>query len=142
MQFLRVHGKSTPSELRYTYCFNVLSTKTDRRARHRRTHLISPRALMTTTTRLYKPDQMTLGKFEGQITQARVVEDGRQSELHMCALVAVTGTTSFGFSKICYYNMIRIFDTLAQRFPTCAPRSPKGSTCTSQGLRGRSRKIK
>jgi hypothetical protein len=31
---------------------------------------------------------------------------------------------------------------LHQRFPTCAPRSPKGSTCTSQGLRGRSRKIK
>jgi hypothetical protein len=29
-----------------------------------------------------------------------------------------------------------------QRFPTCGPRSPKGSACTSQGLRGRSRKIK
>ena len=33
-------------------------------------------------------------------------------------------------------------DTLVHRFPTCAPRSPKGSVCTSQGLRGRSRKIK
>ena len=32
--------------------------------------------------------------------------------------------------------------SLEQRFPTCAPRSPKGSACTSQGLRGRSRKIK
>ena len=32
--------------------------------------------------------------------------------------------------------------SLGQRFPTCAPRSPKGSACTSQGLRGRSRKIK
>ena len=31
---------------------------------------------------------------------------------------------------------------LDQRFPTCAPRSLKGSACTSQGLRGRSRKIK
>jgi hypothetical protein len=29
-----------------------------------------------------------------------------------------------------------------QRFPTCAPRSPKGSACTSQGLRSRSKKIK
>jgi len=84
VQFLRLHGKSIPSELRYTYCFNVLSKKTDRRARHRRTHHISPRALMTTTTRLYKPDQMTLGEFEGQITRARVDEDGRQSCI--CAL--------------------------------------------------------
>ena len=33
-------------------------------------------------------------------------------------------------------------EDLDQRFPTCAPRSPKGSACTSQGLRGRSRKIK
>jgi len=33
-------------------------------------------------------------------------------------------------------------DVLCQRFPTCAPRRPKGSACTSQGLRGRSRKIK
>ena len=32
--------------------------------------------------------------------------------------------------------------SLVQRFPTCAPRSPKGSACTSQGLRGRFRKIK
>ena len=31
---------------------------------------------------------------------------------------------------------------LTQRFPTCAPRSPKGFACTSQGLRGRSRKVK
>ena len=29
-----------------------------------------------------------------------------------------------------------------QSFPTCAPRNPKGSACTSQGLHGRSRKIK
>ena len=29
-----------------------------------------------------------------------------------------------------------------QSFPTCAPRSPKGSACTSQGLRGRSKKNK
>ena len=36
----------------------------------------------------------------------------------------------------CYTNSFR------QRFPTCAPRSPKGSACTSQGLRSRSRKIK
>jgi len=32
-------------------------------------------------------------------------------------------------------------DSITQRFPTCAPRSPKGSACTSQGLRGLSRKI-
>jgi len=32
-------------------------------------------------------------------------------------------------------------NSVVQRFPTCAPWSPKGSACTSQGLRGRSRKI-
>ena len=32
--------------------------------------------------------------------------------------------------------------SIDQTFPTCALRSPKGSACTSQGLRGRSRKIK
>jgi len=32
--------------------------------------------------------------------------------------------------------------SLYQRFSTCAPRSPKDSACTSQGLRGRSKKIK
>ena len=54
---------------------------------------------MTTTTRLYKQDQMT-GKFKGQ-TQARVDEDRvRSYSCIMCTLVAARGTASFGFSKI------------------------------------------
>ena len=35
-----------------------------------------------------------------------------------------------------------VSNAIDQRFPTCAPQSPKGSACTSQGLRSRSRKIK
>jgi hypothetical protein len=42
--------------------------------------------------------------------------------------------------SIAYYTP-RLYG-IAQRFPTCAPRSPKGYACNSQGLRGGSRKIK
>jgi len=69
---------------------------------------------MTTTTRLYKQEKMKLGKFEGQTTQARVDEDRRQAELHMCTLVAARGIVSFGFSKICYRLTIGIFDTVTE----------------------------
>jgi hypothetical protein len=45
------------------------------------------------------------------------------------------------YTKI--HNCGVVSNAIDQRFPTCAPRSPKGSACgTSQGLRGRSRKIK
>ena len=40
------------------------------------------------------------------------------------------------------HTHILLDDAIYQRFPTCAPRSPKSSACTSQGLRDRSRKIK
>ena len=45
-------------------------------------------------------------------------------------------TTGTPHLKVAMY-----LECLDQRFPSCAPRSPKGSACTSQGLRGCSRKI-
>ena len=69
---------------------------------------------MTTTTRLYKQDQMKLGNSKDKRTQARVDKDRRQLELHMCTLVAARGIVSFGFSKICYYSRIGIVDTVTQ----------------------------
>jgi hypothetical protein len=75
MQFLRVHGKFIPSRLRCMYRFNVLSKKKRKSGMQDIDGLTlsNLERVMTTTTHLYKQDQMT-GQFKAQ-TQARVDED-------------------------------------------------------------------
>ena len=81
---------------------------------------------------------------EDSLTIMRRLTTGKRSEKRIIrryrSFTNVIQCTYTNLHRIAYYTPR--LDGIAERFPTCAPRSPKGSACTSQGLRCRSRKIK